>query len=509
MKSILTILALSIAVTAAGQQTKKVTERWFPEPQGVVIDVPGLSKKSGVTSYKEMTQYIVNLAAEHPDMISLDVMGQTQKGREIYLVTVKKNDGNADKLRIFLTGRIHGDEPSGTEALLWLTHELAKNPDVGYLLDKIDFYIMPMINVDGAEAFERRTANKIDPNRDQSKLDTPEAVAYHKAANLVKQDIAVDFHEYQPVKSLYSHLYQSSLVGVPWDIMFLYSGNPNVPAAIRNTVDDLFIPALENVMTDNGLTWYTYFSPVDDPKGLTLNIGGSSPRSTSNAMALRNSISLLMETRGIGLGSTSMLRRVWSAYLGALTVAKTAYDNEDLVRNVISEAIADRSDIAVKFSPKKIDSMPIRFLDVVKGDTINIAMRASLGNDQTVTMTRPLPDFYYVLPSEQKALDVLTNMGIETAVLDEPTTVEAQYYTVTKSVTSNEDVGGVLPVGVTTKMDSKQVTFPVGTIIVPTDQRNVRSATVLLEPESSNGFVNFRVVDSAVGQELPIYRVNK
>ncbi len=498
---------LLLPALCRAQQPGKVTEKWFPDPD-VKIDLPVFSKKSGYTTHKEMLEYIDRQAAAHPGLIAVESAGKTQKGRDIPLVTVKRDDGKQNRLRVLYFARIHGDEPAGTEALLWLIDRLANDPDANRLLDRIEFYIMPMVNADGTDKDERVTANGIDLNRDQSKLDTPEAMALHAVANRIKQDISLDIHEYQPVKSLYSDMARN-IISVPWDVMFLYSSNPNTPKAIRTAVDQVFLPRLEKAMDGNGLTHHTYYTPREDSEGPIFNLGGSSPRSTSNAMALRSSISLLLEVRGIKLGRTSILRRTWTAYLAALEVAQTAFDNEDAVRKAIADAQADRSDIAVRFSSKKNDAYPLEFLDYMKNAMVTLNVRASLGTDPAPTQTRPLPDFYYVLPSEAKAAEVLAKMGIEFTPLLEPVIRTAEAYTVTKQGTEREAVGGVLPVTVSVKVEAAEVDFPAGTLVVPTSQRNFRSATVLLEPESSCGFVNFRVIASEEGKTLPVYRVNE
>ena len=507
MKKLLLLLAILIAVAAMGQQPLDVTEKWFADPIDIKMDIPAFNKTSGFTSYKEMMQYLNDRISEYPELISMEIIGKTQKGSDIPFVTVKKKEGNDNKLRIFYTGRVHGNEPSGTEALLYFIRQLIEDKEVNSLLDKMEFYIMPMINIDGAEKNNRYTANGIDLNRDQSKLDTPEAEAYHAGSKIAKPDIAVDFHEFQPTKALYSKIYDQGDLSVPWDIMFLYSENPNVAKSIRNAVDVFFLPHLRQTMDNHSLTHYTYYAPSEDANGVTFTIGGSSPRSTSTSIALKNSISLLMETRGIQLGRTSALRRVYSAYLAALSVALTAYENEDMIRKTIAEAISDRSDIAVKFSFQKNNNYPLKFIDLHKNDTLTINVNALLSHlPPKVTQSASLPRFYYLLPSETKAADLLSKIGVETTVLQKAKTVTVHYYVVSKITTGKDPVGGVVPVTVTTKKNSKEITLPEGTIVVSTDQRNVRIATMLLEPEANNGFVSFKVINPVNNQELPIYK---
>jgi hypothetical protein len=468
---------------------------------------PAFNRDGAVTwtTYEEMIQFLNEIVAEHPELISMQTVGQTPEKRDIPLIIVSKNDGNKDKLRVFYIGRVHGNEPSGTEGLLHFIRQLAEDKDVNALLNKIDFYILPKINIDGAEINTRRTVgHDIDLNRDFTKLCTPEAVVVHAVANMAQAHVMVDFHEYGPIRALYRRVYPGRTLAMPHDMQFLVSGNPNVPQSIRNVLQDLFLPNLRETMEVNSLSHYNYFTVAEDRRGLLFSIGGASPRSSSNTMSLRNSIAILMETRNIG--TVSALRRSYTAYLSAVCVARTAYNNEELVRQTLAEGLADRSDVALRFTHPRSENHPILFIDLDKSDTLSIGVRAVHAYRQpTITVSTPLPKYYYLLPSETRALEVLTQVGIETTILQEPRTATVMYHVVT-SITPEETVGGIIPLAVTTRTNTKQITFPVGTIKVCTHQRHVRLASVLLEPEMRQGFVNYLVVAAVMDQELPLYK---
>lgn len=500
----LAFLSLTSVLPVSAQQPKKVTEKFFPEPD-IQMDLPMFGKKNGFTSYKEMTDYVNALAAKYPSLFTVETVGKSQRGRDIILVTAKKDGGGADKLRILYYARVHGDEPSGTEGMLYFLSRLAEEPQVNALLDRIDFYVMPMVNPDGAESFTRASANGIDLNRDQSKLDTPEAVTLHSVANKVEPQIAVDFHEYQPVRSDFSKI-TSDIISTPWDVMFLYSGNPNVPQILRvDMVENLFVKNLAQTMDENGLTHHTYYVSRDDFGKIRMNVGGASPRSTSNAMALKNCISMLLETRGVKLERVSIKRRILTVYLAAVSIAETAAANEQLVKEAVEQAVADRSDVAVKFSSAR-ERMNFPFIDLIRNKLVEYELDARVANLPEVTLSRPLPEAYYLLPSEKNAAAKLEQMGVEVTRLAEDTPVNVEAYIVTSRNEEADQVGGVYPVTVETGVVEKTVTLPAGTYKVDTHQKRVRAASAMLEPESANGFVNYRVVNSELGKELPLYR---
>ncbi|NDV80714.1 M14 family metallocarboxypeptidase [Bacteroides sp. 51] len=497
------ILSVCGLFTALAQQPKKVTEKFFPEPD-VEMDIPVFKKKSGYTTYKEMYEFLEARIAEHPELIRMETVGKSQRGRDIPLVTVSRKSDGADKLRIFYYARVHGDEPAGTEGVLYMIRQLAEAPEVNALLDKADFYIMPMVNPDGAESSRRVTANGIDLNRDQSKLDTPEAVVLNNVVGRIHPHIALDFHEYHSIRSDFSQI-TSDIISTPWDVMFLYSSNPNVPEVLRDLVNDLFLTEAKAELDKNGLTHHTYYTSRKDFGEVYFNVGGASPRSTSSAMALKNTVSVLFEIRGLKLDRVSMKRRTYTAYLLALSFAETALKNEERLRNVLAESQAKRDDIAVSFTSGRKE-MSFTFIDIIRNKLVTFDVPARVAEDFTVTMTRPLPPAYYLLPSETNAVEKLKQMGIEVAVLENETTVAVEAYTVTSLKEDGEQVGGVYPVTVKTTLSEREVRLPAGTWRVDTTQPFVRAATVLLEPESANGFVNYRVVKAVLNEEIPIYR---
>ena len=144
------ILSLSILLTAImginAQQPKKVTKKWFPNPD-VRIETPAFSRSYGFTTYKQMMKYISNEVAVHPQQVSVKSVGKTQRGREIPMVVVTDGKSDAGKLRVLYTGCVHGNEHAGTEGLLWFIHQLTTDSELGQLLKSMDFYIMPMVNV--------------------------------------------------------------------------------------------------------------------------------------------------------------------------------------------------------------------------------------------------------------------------------------------------------------------------------------------------------------------------
>jgi len=120
----------------------------------------------------ELTGHLEVLAARHPEALRLEEVGRSVAGRPIHLLTL-----GSGPLTILLWSQMHGDEPSATPALLDIADYLlrhAEEPEAAAILEGTTLRIVPMLNPDGAELYQRRNLQGIDINRDALNLATPE-----------------------------------------------------------------------------------------------------------------------------------------------------------------------------------------------------------------------------------------------------------------------------------------------------------------------------------------------
>ncbi len=104
--------------------------------------------------------------------ISIEEIGRSLEGRSISHLTVGRGP-----FHVLLWSQMHGDEPTATSALLDILHYVNRrrsSAEVQRLLDSLTLHIVPMLNPDGAQRFQRRNAQGIDINRDALLLQTPE-----------------------------------------------------------------------------------------------------------------------------------------------------------------------------------------------------------------------------------------------------------------------------------------------------------------------------------------------
>ena len=107
-----------------------------------------------------------------PALFHVEEVGRSVEGRPLQLLRC----GTGPR-PILLWSQMHGDEPSATTALLGLLeylHRHAGQPRVSRLLSALTLHVLPLLNPDGAERFQRRNAQGLDINRDALALQTPE-----------------------------------------------------------------------------------------------------------------------------------------------------------------------------------------------------------------------------------------------------------------------------------------------------------------------------------------------
>jgi len=107
--------------------------------------------------YDELTDTLRVWADEAPQLCSVESIGTSFEGRDIWLVTVTNSETgeHQDKPAFLIEANIHSMEWTGCTAALHLIHKLVtehgQNDLVTRALDTRTFYVIPRMNPDGAE----------------------------------------------------------------------------------------------------------------------------------------------------------------------------------------------------------------------------------------------------------------------------------------------------------------------------------------------------------------------
>ena len=108
---------------------------------------------SGWTGYAQLGSALDRIERTSKGRVDVQIIGRTHRGRNLYAARA----GTGDRVLV-VTSAIHGNEKTGTEALLQLLHRLGSsgNAETQAILDGITLVAVPMINPDGGELNRRQ-----------------------------------------------------------------------------------------------------------------------------------------------------------------------------------------------------------------------------------------------------------------------------------------------------------------------------------------------------------------
>jgi len=166
--------------------TPRVLWQQWPEARLVTTPAPCLR-------HAELLQSIHVLISRYLHRISQETIGQSCLGRSIQMLTL----GVGNK-KIMLWSQMHGDEPSATPALLDIADYLlahSDQPEARSILENYTLLMIPMLNPDGAELYQRLNAQGLDINRDALHLATPEGRLLKRIRDEYEPMLGLNLHD--------------------------------------------------------------------------------------------------------------------------------------------------------------------------------------------------------------------------------------------------------------------------------------------------------------------------
>lgn len=127
-------------------------------------------------------------------LLSMEEVGSSLEGRTINMIKCGRG-----YRRVLLWSQMHGDETTATLALIDMFNMLSatggSEPWMERMLEETTLFFVPMLNPDGAERVDRRTAAGIDMNRDALVLATPEAKILRDLQHRLKPAFGFNLHD--------------------------------------------------------------------------------------------------------------------------------------------------------------------------------------------------------------------------------------------------------------------------------------------------------------------------
>jgi hypothetical protein len=185
------MLVVLVAAPAAGQPTARPPAS--PQELARIWDNEHVSPPvPPLLNHPELTRRLEALVAASPGLFRMEKVGESIEGRALNMV-----QAGTGPFRVLLWSQMHGDEPTATAALLDVFEYLRRHREdaaVRSMLSSLTLYVVPMLNPDGAERFQRRNAQGIDINRDALRLATPEGRALKTLRDRVQPRIGFNLH---------------------------------------------------------------------------------------------------------------------------------------------------------------------------------------------------------------------------------------------------------------------------------------------------------------------------
>lgn len=191
MRQLILVLltALVLSMNVSSQTPEKFAEIWEKDHVSNIFpsDVRHADLKKYLDGLKKLG-------------IKVEQVGVSNASREIYQI-----EWGRGPLKVFMWSQMHGDEPTATSALIDMFTILHKERDkewVKKIADTITLRAVPMLNPDGADAYQRRNLQGIDINRDALDLKTPEARLLKKLRDDWSPAIGFNLHNQQALTTV-------------------------------------------------------------------------------------------------------------------------------------------------------------------------------------------------------------------------------------------------------------------------------------------------------------------
>lgn len=469
--------AVPAAPPAATAAAERLAAR-FPDP-AVNYRTPAFQagRAAGFTSNAELQAWTQGLAWDAAQIVRLVRLGTSQKGvpLEALLISREADPGAAalkasGKPVVLLVGQQHGDEGASAEALMVVTQELVRG-SLRPLLDRLHVLVLPRANPDAAADGSFASANGVDVDRDHLWLKTPEAQAQLR---LVR--------EYQPVLVAFASeyaldpLYQQKFGALQAeDVLVQHATTPNLPPFIAKASEEWLRQPLSAQLKQQGFVTEWYHSTPADPAARKLVMGSVRPDVARNVHGLRSELSLVVATRGAGLGLQHLKRRVHAQVVAMSSVlGSTAQRGADLMklRQYVDAEVASQAcqgQVVVE-SAHTATEYTVQMLDPVTAEprqvTVTWDSALALGD----LRSRPRPCGYWLDADQAEAVSRLRQQGVRVEQV------------LAKGVVQGDSFEGDTPRDLRTV--AALLDMPIGSYYVPLSQPLANLVVAALEPDT-------------------------
>lgn len=497
--------------------------------------VPESSNYAETSRVADVERFIdACIGLSHGKRLTVRIAGKSHEGRAMMLVKVALPEPSEQpRLRALVIGNIHAGEVEGKEAVQELLREFATGKHTA-LLEHCEVWFVPIYNLDGNEAIkvgnrrgqngpdavgQRANAQRLDLNRDFIKADAPETRVMLSLFRELDPHLFVDLHTTNGSRHGYHLTYAPSL-------------SSNLDPAIDQLGRGLLEQA-RSKMKARGFEVFDYgnFETRDwDGSGAPSSNKGvrgwytydHRPRYGINYYGLRNRIGILSEAYSYADFKT----RIAATRTFVLTLLEQMAADKDTVLTTM--ATADRRAHAGEGSlylgsdtrfgtPEQLDILAGKV--VREGGEDDKPMRI-VRVDETTPESLPvlrrfrsqqqsrLPNAWAIIAPTPEVVQRLQWHGIHFRAVAAAQTATVREFEVTKKRKPKRPYQGHQELELQGKwLDPKRQELPLGTIIIPANQRLAMLAATLLEPLSEDSLSSWNFFEAATDTHYPVLRV--
>lgn len=124
------------------------------------------------------------------------ILGYSENGKPIYMIKIGKGAKN-----ILMWSQMHGNESTTTKGLIDFIHFLTTDSIAEKWLENFSFFIIPILNPDGAQNYTRVNQNLIDLNRDAFEITQKESKLLRQLIDSLEIEFAFNLHDQRTIFS--------------------------------------------------------------------------------------------------------------------------------------------------------------------------------------------------------------------------------------------------------------------------------------------------------------------
>lgn len=492
------------AVQAPAPYSTAIEAR-FPAPS-MLYNTPGLrAGRTNFTTQEEIHDWLQDQAAALSRSVGVKAavlrIGSSQQGQPLEALVLTRGTGTdpaslqaTGRPTALLVGQQHGDEPASSEALLVIARELAQGL-LQPVLERINVVIVPRANPDGASKGEPVTADGLDMNHDHLLLNTPEAQALARLIRDYRPMVVLDAHEY-PVVSPYLEKFGAVQ---KYDALLQFSTTANQPEFLTKANEEWYRRPLLAALKGQGLSTEWHYTTSADLADKKMSMGGAEPDTSRNVNGLKNAVSLLVETRGTGIGRLHIQRRVHTHVTAIMSVlGSTAQRASELGqlrpyldKEVSAQACKGQAIVEASTTPAQYDLL---MLEPTTGSDKIVTVDWNSALALKTLKSRVRPCGYWLSASSKTAVDRLRLHGVQVIEVHEQSALLGDVYRETShSGGAGQGMRGRMadsPPTVKTRVALVRgvIDAPAGSYYLPLNQPLANLAIAALEPDTQSSY---------------------